>query len=81
MEDPNENPEDALSVDPEASLNGAQVTAILEIISRIRNGELSRSTGERVISTSFPVSEAEARALIADVEEGVTSGDDEDDEG
>ena len=59
-----------LAVDPQESLNGAQVTAILEIVSRIRTGELSKPTAEKIIATSFPVSNEEAKALISEVEEG-----------
>jgi len=46
------------------------VTAILEIVSRIRTGELSKPTAEKIIATSFPVSNEEAKALISEVEEG-----------
>ena len=65
-----EEPTDELAVDPTASLNGAQVTAILEIIERIKTGALTRDTATKVIATAFPLSEAEAAALIADVQEG-----------
>ena len=67
----NENGQESdLAVDPQSSLNGAQVTAILEIISRIRTGEISKSTAIKVIATSFPVSEEEANSLVSDVPEG-----------
>jgi hypothetical protein len=69
--EPNEND---LAVDPKASLNGAQVTAILEIVQRIRSGEISKATAERIIGTAFPVDEAQARALISDVQEGIENG-------
>lgn len=62
-------PASELAIDPQESLNGAQVTAILEIVSRIRNGEIGKPTAEKIIATSFPVSEVEAKALIAEVQE------------
>ena len=67
--------EEDLAVDPQASLNGAQVTAILEIIARISRGEITKSTAQKIIATSFPVSMDEAGSLIGDVEEGAISGD------
>lgn len=66
-----------LAIDPQESLNGAQVTAILEIVNRIRMGSLSKGTAEKIIGTSFPVSEQEAKALIAEVKEGDMKGEEE----
>jgi hypothetical protein len=62
-----------MNVDPTSALNGAHVTAILEIIQRLRDGKISKQTAEKVIVTSFPVSQTEARQLIADVPEGADS--------
>lgn len=61
-------------IDPSKSLNGAQVTALMEVISQIGLGEISKETGEKIVSASFPVSQAEARALLSDVKEGESSG-------
>lgn len=67
-------PDDTQAVDPSASLNGAQVTAILEIITRIETGAITKSTAMEVIATAFPLSKEEAATLLADVKEGVSSG-------
>jgi len=70
-EDPsNSMPTSEFNVDPQESLNGAQVTALLEIISRTRTGEINRATAEKVIATSFPISEEAAKALVSEVQEG-----------
>jgi len=58
------------AVDPTASLNGAQVTAILEVIARIRNGDLTKATAVEVMATAFPLSKTEANQLLMDVSEG-----------
>ena len=55
-------------VDPNSSLNGAQVTAILEIINKITTGEITKNTAIEVIQTSFPVDLERARQIISDVE-------------
>ena len=55
-------------VDPNSSLNGAQVTAILEIINKITTGEITKNTAIEVIQTSFPVDLERAKQIISDVE-------------
>lgn len=75
-EDPDSSEND-MNVGPQSSLNGAQVTAILEIIRRIREGEISKPTAKQVITTSFPVSESEANELIKDVTEEIKGQDNE----
>jgi hypothetical protein len=60
-----------VDVDPSESLNGAQVTAILEIVSRIRRGEITKSTARQIVITAFPVTSEQADRLLADVVEPV----------
>ena len=55
-------------VDPNSSLNGAQVTAILEIVKKIATGEITKNTAIEVIQTSFPVGLERAKKIIQDVE-------------
>lgn len=62
-----------MNVDPQSALNGAQVTALLEVIRSIRGGEMSKPTAEKVLLTSFPISAEEARRLLADVPEGANA--------
>lgn len=58
------------SVDPTKALNGAQVTAILEIMARVTRGEITKDTAVRIMQTAFPVSHEEAVQLMADAIEG-----------
>lgn len=66
------NPEaqQELGIDPQESLNGAQVTAILEIIKRVQIGEIPKSTAIRVMGTAFPITEQEAQLILQQVKEG-----------
>lgn len=57
-------------IDPSKSLNGAQVTALLDIINNIKAGELKKETGIKIISASFPLAPDEAEKLLLEVEEG-----------
>lgn len=67
------------NLDPKASsLNGAQVTAMLEIISRVSMGDITKNTAIKIMQTAFPITEAEAVELMADAIEG--SHDDQDQE-
>ena len=56
------------SIDPSSSLNGAQVTAMLDVISRVRSGELAKGTAIKIFSSAFPLSEAQANTLLGEVE-------------
>lgn len=53
---------------PSETLNGAQVTAILEIANRISIGEISKETAAKIMATSFPVTEREAMNIIGGIE-------------
>jgi len=59
------------AVDPNFSLNGAQVTAILEIIGKVREGFMLKETAIKVLMTSFPLSEEEADNMLSAVPENV----------
>lgn len=54
-------------IDPSKSLNGAQVTAMTGLIEKITSGEMKKSTAIKVMTASFPVSEGEAKNIVADV--------------
>jgi len=64
--------------DPSESLNGAQIEGLLNILSRIRTGELTRDTAKAVIMAAFPLGEAEARNLVDGVPENVQAPEDAD---
>ena len=57
-------------LDPSKSLNGAQVSALLDVIEKIETGGMSKETGEKVLYASFPLSEQEAKSLLSGVEYG-----------
>lgn len=62
---------DEAVADPSESLNGAQIEGLLNILSRIRTGELTRDTAKSVIMAAFLLGEAEARKLVDGVPENV----------
>lgn len=57
------------SIDPDSSLNGAQVTAMLDVVNRVRSGELTRPTAIRIMATAFPLSEERAAEILSEVQE------------
>jgi phage-related protein (TIGR01555 family) len=50
-----------------SSLNGAQVASLLSIVNSVAAKEIPRETGVRLILAAFPLSEAEAEALMGPV--------------
>lgn len=55
----------------EASLNGAQLTSLLQIIERVAQGQLPRESALAIIRLAFPsVSEAQADAALGEVGRG-----------
>ena len=65
-------PEATSTSDPDASLNGAQVTAMVDLVAKVKTGELPKGTAEKIFATAFPITEARARDILSDVEEGST---------
>jgi hypothetical protein len=62
-------PEGELVIDPKASLNGAQVTAMTSLIGQIKTGEISKLTAVRIFAAAFPLTMEQATALLEDVKE------------
>lgn len=58
------------TADPKSSLNGGQVTSLLDIINRVVIGEVPKTAAAGIISLAFPISYSEAMSMMADVEEG-----------
>ncbi len=58
------------SVNADTALNGGQVTAMLDIVNKVANGDLTKKTGVEVLLRSFPISRDQAEGILADVEEG-----------
>jgi phage-related protein (TIGR01555 family) len=59
-------PENAVGVDPNAALNGAQVSSMLEIVNLVASRQLPRDMGVRLIASAFPLTEQEADALLGE---------------
>lgn len=62
-------PPPALDVAPtakpaDAALNGAQVSSMLEIAERYRNGVLDRSSAIALMTTAFPIGRAQAEEIL-----------------
>lgn len=69
-EESNELPEDDAEVegvDPTTALNGAQVTALLQIIERVSMKLIPRATGVELIIAAFPIDRAMAERIMGDV--------------
>ena len=60
--------EDPEAKDPGTALNGAQVAALLDVVAQVTAGTLDMDTAIKVIATAFPMTEAEARDLLSDIE-------------
>lgn len=60
-------PTDPQAKDPQAALNGAQVTSLLEIVARVAAREIPRETGVALITAAFPIDTAQAEALMGPV--------------
>jgi phage-related protein (TIGR01555 family) len=61
---------DAQAKDPSTALNGAQVTALLEIVKAVAGKELPRDSGVQMIVASFPISLENAEKIMGDVGKG-----------
>lgn len=48
----------------EVSLNGAQVSSMMQIVSKVAAGQLPRESGIEMLATSFPISMAQAAAIM-----------------
>lgn len=55
---------------PQASLNGAQVTSMIEIVVAVAEGKLPRASGVAMLATAFALSNEQAEAIMGDVGHG-----------
>ncbi len=71
---PAEHPPEATeaSVDPSSSLNGAQVTALMQVIENVGTGAMPRDTGIQIMLAAFPIDEQQAERIMGDVGKGFT---------
>lgn len=54
----------------EVSLNGAQISSLIEIVEKVGTGELSKQSAREIILVSFPIGDGEADKILADIVEG-----------
>ena len=55
---------------PQQSLNGAQVSSLVEIVNQVGQGLIPRDTGIQIIRVAFALSEADANAIMGAVGSG-----------
>lgn len=53
--------------DPDSALNGAQVTAMLEIVRQVTSKEIDKETAAKIIAASFPMSIEQAQNMLKEV--------------
>jgi len=58
------------AADPRQTLNGGQVSGLVDIVERVLTGELPKATAVEVIVAGFPFDRARAEQILAQVEEG-----------
>lgn len=63
-------PDVAVEKDPAASLNGAQVASMLEIVTNVATGQIPRSTGVAIMVAAFPLSQEQAEEIMGTVGDG-----------
>jgi Protein of unknown function (DUF1073) len=54
----------------EVSLNGSQVTSMIEIVSQVASGQLPRDSGVQILMLSFRLDEKQANAVLGKVGKG-----------
>lgn len=55
------------AVDPQSALNGAQVTALLDIVGRVSEGLIPRATGVELMIAAFPIDREMAERIMGEV--------------
>ena len=62
--------EEGVAVSPDTALNGAQVTALLEVLSKVGAGEIPRNSAIEIIVSAFPIDHAQAEKMIGEMGAG-----------
>lgn len=63
-------------IDKNVALNGAQVTAMLDVIERVSQGAMTKITGVKALSLAFDLDVDKVTSLMAEVDEGTINGED-----
>lgn len=59
-------PETEDAVDPQTALNGAQVTAMVDVVQAVAERRLPRETGVAMLVASFPIDEPDAEKIMGE---------------
>ena len=51
------------------SLDGAQVSSLVDLVAKIKTGEITKTAALEIIVSAFPINRAQAEAMLADVGE------------
>lgn len=65
-----ESPAEEEHTPQEISLNGAQVTSMVQIVSQVAAGQLPRESGVQMLLAAFPVSQEQAEKIMGEVGKG-----------
>ena len=58
----------AIASDPSAAFTGVQITAMLDVLAKVRDGSLPQETAVQVLVQSFPLTEEDAHKLVDPIE-------------
>ena len=58
------------AAEPSATLNGAQISALVQVVTAVIDGTLPKATAMQIVEAGFPLEPARIEALFADVVEG-----------
>jgi phage gp29-like protein len=64
--------DEGTAVSPNTALNGAQVTALLEIVAKVADGLLPRQTGIETMIAAFPIDRQTAERIMGEVGKSFT---------
>jgi len=68
-------PDAEQAAEPAATLNGAQIASLLQIVQGVTSGELTMETAVQLIIASFPFDEERARTILADAKKAEVAPD------
>jgi phage gp29-like protein len=75
---PNQGEAEVEAVSPTASLNGAQVTALMQVIQQVVVGALPRNSGIGILTAAFGLTDHQAEAIMGEAGKGFVPANTED---
>lgn len=64
----------ASEVEPALNLNGAQIKAVMDIVSSVTRGEITREAGLNMLKIMFGMSQGQAQRILGGIEDKIKSG-------